>query len=266
MAGRLAAGAAAWGAAVACAQTAPASAFAPIPVPAKALGAAGDAEQWLWRLGAGGTVSTGNTESSRINVNVDGERVRERSRWTISGRILHARDADNLVGEQLAAYTRYDKDRTPNVFLFNQASVLRDRPANLSTRFAVGSGVGYHLQKGEDARWDVTIGLGYSVDRYLEPTEVRGEVRQSLDRVELLLGENSSHQVTRTTRLRQQLQLTPALNGGPLRAEWKGGVAVAMTEKLHLTVDLTVRYNSDPGTDLEKTDTLLITGVSMSLN
>lgn len=255
------------------AQMGPASPFTPPPLPPPVPVPAGvtvpqptDDQRWRWRLGVGGTLSSGNTESSRVNVNADGERLRGPSRWVFNARLLHARDANGLVGEQVAAYTRYDKDRTERVFLFNQGSVLRDRPANLSARVAAGSGVGYHVSKDEDARWDVTLGLGYSVDRYLRPTEVRGDVRSSLDRVELLLGENSSHQLTRTTRLKQQLLLTPALNDGPFRAEWKGGVAVAMTETLHLTVDVTVRYNADPGTDLKKTDTLLITGVSMSLD
>ena len=39
-------------------------------------------------------------------------------------------------------------------------------------------------------------------------------------------------------------------------------VSVAMTKSLNLTAGLSVRYNSDPGLNLKKTDTALVTGVS----
>ena len=62
----------------------------------------------------------------------------------------------------------------------------------------------------------------------------------------------------------QRLTVLPNLsNSGEWRASWNGGIAVAMTNVLSLTVGLTVAYNSEPGPGRKKTDTLFTTGLSV---
>ncbi len=41
------------------------------------------------------------------------------------------------------------------------------------------------------------------------------------------------------------------------------GLTVAMTQTVNLTAGLNYRYDSDPGTNLKKTDAMFVTGVSM---
>ncbi len=43
----------------------------------------------------------------------------------------------------------------------------------------------------------------------------------------------------------------------------KTGLTVAMTQRVNLTAGLNHRYDSDPGTNLKKADTMFVTGVSM---
>ena len=42
-------------------------------------------------------------------------------------------------------------------------------------------------------------------------------------------------------------------------------LAVAMNSRFALTASLNYRYNSDPGTDLEKRDLLFITGICVKM-
>lgn len=223
-------------------------------------------DHWHWELGLGASVSSGNTKSSSATFNADGSRLSAHGKWTVNGRLLYAKDANGTTAEQVAADSRYDHNVTPLVFLFGQVGGLRDRPANLDLRVTAGGGAGYHVIETPETIFDVTMGLGYAQDRYTRPTLVNDQVRTSLGRVEMLLGENSSHRLTDNTTFKQQLSLSPALDSSGLRAEWKAGLAVAMTAKLKLSVNASMRYNSDPGTGLKKTDTLVVTGVQLTLD
>ncbi len=223
-------------------------------------------DHWRWELGLGASVSSGNTKSSSATFNADGARLSAHGKWTVNGRLLYAKDAQGTTAEQVAADSRYDHNVTPLVFLFGQVGGLRDRPANLDLRVTAGGGAGYHVIETPETIFDVTAGLGYAQDRYTKPTLVNDQVRTSLGRVEMLLGENSSHRLTDNTTFKQQLSLSPALDSSGLRAEWKAGLAVAMTAKLKLSVNASTRYNSDPGTGLKKTDTLVVTGVQLTLD
>lgn len=223
-------------------------------------------DSWRWELGLGASASSGNTEATSATLNADGVRISAHGKWTINGRVLYAKDSQKTTAEQMALDSRYDHNLTTLMFLFSQVGGLRDRPANIDLRVTAGGGAGYHVVETPETIFDVTVGLGYAQDRYLRPTVVDDEVRTSMGRVELLLGENSSHRLTDTTNFKQQLSLSPALDGSGLRAEWKAGLAVAMTAKLKLSVNASVRYNSDPGSGLKKTDTLLVTGVQWTVD
>lgn len=223
-------------------------------------------DHWRWELGLGASVSSGNTEASSATFNADGARISAHGKWTVNGRMLYAKDANGTTAEQAAVDSRYDHNVTPLVFLFGQVGGLRDRPANLDLRLTAGGGAGYHVIETPQTTFDVTAGLGVARDRYTQPKVVNDQNRDSLDRVEMLLGENSSHRLTDTTTFKQQLALSPALDGTGLRAEWKAGLAVAMTAKLKLSVNGSVRYNGDPGVGVKKTDTLLVTGVQLTLD
>jgi len=228
-------------------------------------GADAPALGWKWVLGAGASSSSGNTDSTSVTFNLDGERTGADDKWRVQGRSLYVRDGTGTSAEQLAADVRHDKDISLKVFGFGQVGSLRDRPANINSRLTAGLGLGRHLIDTADHTWDATVGLGYAQDRYEEATEVNGRVRNSFGRAELLLGQSSSHRLSASTTARQQLDLSQALDGTGLRTEWKGGLAVAMTETLKLTANFSVRYNSDPGAGLKKTDTLLFTGISYTL-
>ena len=82
--------------------------------------------------------------------------------------------------------------------------------------------------------------------------------------MELVLSEESSHKITDSTSLRQKFSLFPDLReSGKYRAVLDVGLTVAMTQTVNLTAGLNYRYDSDPGTNLKKTDAMFVTGVSM---
>lgn len=224
--------------------------------------------QWRHLFGAGASFASGNSDASSLNVSYDGVRATTADKWSVTGRALYARDADETTGERLALGTQYNRDLDTDWFGFGAADALRDRPANLKLRGTVGAGLGYHVFRAEGGDFfDVSAGLGYSHDSYVEATEVDGVERMRYGRFELLLGEESSHRLTETTALRQKLRVLPNLrNRGEFRADFESTLTVAVNSAVSVTAGLTYRHDSDPGRGFEEGDTLFTTGVSVRMD
>ncbi|WP_326535623.1 DUF481 domain-containing protein [Pseudorhodoferax sp.] len=219
--------------------------------------------QWRYLLTAGANASTGNSKSAALNISGEAARVSTIDKWTFIGQSAYSRNDGETQTERYALGTQYTRDLTPTWFGFGSLDALRDKLANISLRSSVASGVGYHVLKNDRHSFDVSGGLGYSRDRYDEPTDVDGGLRDTYGRLELVLAEESNHKLTETTSLRQRLALFPNLRDtGEYRASFDTNVTVAMTKDMNLTAGLSWRYNSDPGVGTKSTDAMFITGVS----
>ena len=223
--------------------------------------------QFRYSLGAGASYSSGNTSAASVNIDADGVRATQDSKWRFGGKGLYARSDGVRTAATVGLGTQYDQDITPIYFGFGTLDYLRDEFANLGSRYSGFGGVGRHLIQRETLTWDISVGAGYTHDRYLEPADIKGRTRTSYGRAEALLAEESTHKFTETTTFRQKLSLFPAISGGGgYRAIFDTGIAVAMTPVLNLTAGFTYRYNSDPGTDFKKGDTLFVTGISVKID
>ncbi len=223
--------------------------------------------QLRYALGAGASYSSGNTSAASANVAADGVRATDDNKWVFGGKALWSRADGSTTASNVALATQYDQNFTPVWFGFGSADYLHDQFANLSARYAAHGGVGRHMVKSETLTFDLSAGVGYTEDRYLDPADIHGELRDNFGRAEAVLAEETSYQWTPTTSLHQKLSFYPAIsNGGGYRGVFDSGLAVAMTPRLNLTVGLTYRYNSDPGTGFRKGDTLFVTGIAMKFD
>lgn len=250
-----------------CRPCAAALLFAPALAFAQAQATVKPDGQMRYALGAGASYSKGNTDATSVNVSGDAVRATGDSKWHLFGKALRSTSEGERTAENLGLGTQYDQDITPEWFALGKADFLRDRLANLSSRVSVFGGAGRHLVKSETTTWDLSAGLGYTQDRYIDATVVNDELRTRYGRAELLLAEESSHKWTPTTSFHQKLSIYPALrSGGGYRGVFDSGVSVSMTERLSLTAGLNYRYDSDPGVGLDKNDVLFVTGIALKID
>jgi putative salt-induced outer membrane protein YdiY len=220
--------------------------------------------QWRYLLTAGANVSSGNNDARSLNLSGEAARQTENDKWIWNARADQARNAGVSTTDRYVLRTQYDRNISPDWFGFGSGETLRDQLANIDARYSVASGVGRHIWREERGYFDVSAGLGYTYDRYITSTDIAGAMRDRYGRLELVLAEESSHKLTDTTSLRQKFTLLPDLrDSGKFRAVLDTGLTVAMTPTLNLSAGLSYRYDSDPGTGLEKTDAMFVTGVSL---
>lgn len=219
--------------------------------------------QWRYLFTASANATTGNSDTANLNAKGDAVRMTEYDKLTFTGQASYANSDGAKTTQRLNAGSQYNRDFSPRNFGFGTADYVRDRPSNIASRFSVATGVGRHVIRGEDNSLDLSVGVGYSDDRYVTPSEVADSVRSTYGRLEGVLAEESNHKLTSNTSLRQKLTLYPNLrDSSAYRAQLDVGLTVAMTPTMNLTTGVNYRYNNDPGTGLKRTDAALITGVS----
>ena len=219
--------------------------------------------QWRSAGGLGFSASSGNVKSSNLTINGDVVKMTAADKWQIYGNALRGSVGGNTTAELFKLGTRYDFNLNADYFAFGLADIERNKFANLGWRLSAGAGLGYHLIKSDPVTWDIFGGFGFASDHYIDTAFVADRNRNSYNRLELLLGEESTHKLTATTAFRQRLVIYPNLsNGGHFRSTFDAGLSVAMSNTMSLGLTLGHRYNSDPGSGLKKSDLLLFTGVT----
>jgi putative salt-induced outer membrane protein len=223
--------------------------------------------QWRYAFGAGASRSSGNSNVASLNITGEAVRATGVDKLLFAGRGVYARTEGITTTENTQLGTQYNRDLSSEWFAFGRADALRDRPANIASRFSVHGGPGWHLIRGERLSWDISAGVGYTQDRYITPAEVGGAMRSEYGHTELVLAEESTHKWWDSTDFRQKLQFFPNLKkSGEYRAAFDANIAVAMNAALSLTAGLSYRYDSDPGVGHGPRDLLFVTGVSVKLD
>jgi putative salt-induced outer membrane protein len=215
-------------------------------------------------LGIGASTSSGNSDATNASLSFDGVRATDMQKSSVHANAQYARAGGVTTGEQIRLGGRHDRDFTPSFFSFGGLDFERNKFANLKLRSQASGGVGWHVLKSGAATFDIFGGLSYTRDRYLDPMLIDGRLRGGYDYAALLIGEESTHQLSENTSFKQRLTMQPNLkNTGEYRANWDAGLAVAMTRSMNLTVGATMAYNSEPGPGRRRTDSLLTMGVSV---
>ncbi len=223
--------------------------------------------EWRFAAGLGGTRSSGNAKSTSLNITAEALRITDNSKLNLAGRALYAESNDKVTASNQALGAQYDLDFTRLLFGFGKVDYLRDRPANIDSRQSTYGGIGYHVFRTDDHSWDLSGGVGYTEDRYVNPAKVAGALRTSYGRTEGVVSESSTHKVTSTTSLRQKLGIFPNLkDSGQYRVVFDGGLSVAINSSISMTAGVTYRHDSDPGLGLKKGDSLYVTGIAVKFD
>lgn len=220
--------------------------------------------QFRSAIGLGASLSSGNTKTNNLSFNADAVRATEQNQLSLYGNLQYARTGGVTTGDQLRLGARYDQNLSANLFAFGGLDFERNKFANLDLRSQLSAGLGWHVIKSPSTVFDVFGGLGYTADKYKAATVIDGANRSSYNYLSLLLGEESTHQLSDSTSFKQRLVVVPNMkNRGEYRANWDAGLAVAMSKAMNLNVGFAFAHNSEPGAGRKATDTLLTTGISV---
>ena len=220
--------------------------------------------QWRSLFTLGATVARGNTHTDTASLQADVIRLTDHDKWAFDANGQYASSDGARTANRQSGTALYSSDFTPRWFGFGQLDLLHDPLADIRSRTTLGTGVGFHALREDKLTWDLSAGLGYTMDRYAPPVVVDEELRSRYNHLDLLVAEESNHKFTDTTTFHQKLTVYPSLrNSDDVRTLFDAGLSVAMTKRLALTATFEHRYDSHPAEGLGRNDTQLVTGVSL---
>lgn len=229
--------------------------------------------KWHGNASVSLSYASGNTRSSSLALSTEAVRDTGENKISLYGQALGSRAESTTNGvattsttaNQWKAGVRYDKNLTETTFGFLAEDLMHDRIQQLSLRSTSSIGLGYHLIKTEETKWDLLSGLTYRVDRYNPPGVLIGNrLRTRFGAAQLLLGEESDSKLTASTRFKQKLVVTPNLgNERGVLATFDASLVVAINESLSLKVTVQDRYNSLAQAPIKKNDLLFLTGINV---
>lgn len=221
--------------------------------------------QWRGALSSALALAAGNTKSTNFNIGADALKATKEDKLSLFLTSLYgSRDVagkSEKTANLIRGGARYDWNLTDRTFVFGTLEAEKDQIQGLDSRLAGGAGFGYKMIKEPNLSWDLFGGVVQKQDRF-----TFGSRRISKSSTELMLGEESNHKISEGTSFKQKLTLFPNLsNSGELRGQFDAGFVTALGKGIGLQVTLSNRYNSEAPIGTKKSDTLLLTGITMAL-
>ncbi len=213
---------------------------------------------WRGAVNASYTSASGNNESTNASLFADAVRQTERDKMNASLRSVYGRQEANGVDELTAslfrAGVRYDLDFDDLKYGFAGFDSEKDKLADLKWRHSPSLGAGLHLRRTQTFTFDVFAGYSYSRE------ELYSGTTRSFS--EGLIGEETTHKFSESTSFRQRLAVYPNLtDSGEYRVVFDAGFLAPLVERWNLTLNYSVRYQSDPPAGIDKRDTLVFAGL-----
>lgn len=216
------------------------------------------ASSWQGNAALSFSRSTGNTNGTTYSFSVDEARSTENDKLTAYASALYGKSQGIVSADKTRLGSRYDHNLSPTLFGFGQVEFEQDRMANLELRSGIGGGLGYHVVKEVDLTFDVFGGLSHNRSDMMNG----GTVNTS----EVIMAEESTHNLTQNTRLKQKLSYYPSTQtGGEYRTVFDSSLVVNLNSTIGLSVSLQHKYNSDIGTGVKHSDTVFLTGLNIKL-
>ena len=191
--------------------------------------------------------TTGNTDSTALNVKLEFVRTTEHWRYRFAGTALVTSENGDKDNERYTAEAQADRKLDEKSYIFGVYRYDADKFGAYDPSQTATVGYGRQLMKSENHELKGEIGAGYRNQEDRLSGESEGEL------IARFLLDDAWHVFSTTTWTNRLLIETGSSN---TFTQFNTGVAVAMTDKMALKVGFELRNNSTvPPGESDKTDT-----------
>ena len=218
-------------------------------------------QEWKSGLNLGFALTRGNSETKNLSIGFLATRQTLHDKLGAYSNIVYAtNDAAGAVPSTTANTAgggfRYDHDIRKRLFAFVAADFFSDALQGLNIRAAEGGGLGFHAIKNDNTTLDFLGGLNYTHESYTVFTR---------NFVALIIGEDLTHKIGKSTVLTQDLNFFPDLNNtGEYRATFDFGTVTKLTHRLGWQNSFSDIYVTNPPAGKRQNDLVLTTGLNIS--
>lgn len=220
-------------------------------------------EQWSGGADIGMALTSGNSDTLNIALGLAMTRVTARDKTSAYAAAVYSRDStsgtSNTIANTIRGGLRYDRDINGKLFGYGFTDLEHNGLQDLTLRWVIGGGLGYHAIRKERTQLDLLGGLAMNREFFkgLDNDRTSAEAQA---------GQTLSHRLNSRVTLKEQLFIFPNLSdGGQYRINFDSALVTDITRRIGWQLTLSNRYLSDPPPGFEKNDLLLTTGLKIKL-
>jgi len=216
-------------------------------------------QQWTGRADLGFALTRGNSNTTNLALGMTMARETLRDRTSMYAASVLNRETTNGISRTVANTfrfgARYDRNINRRFFGYGFTDLEHNGLQNLTLRWVLGGGLGYHAIRNERTKLDLLGGVDMSREYFQGLNNDRTSA-------EAQLGQTLDHRLRPRVTLREQLYFFPNLSeGGEYRINFDAALAADLNRRLAWQVTVSDRYLSNPPSGLKQNDLLLTTGL-----
>lgn len=220
--------------------------------------------KWEGAVSVGGTITSGNTNTTLGKVDAAISRRAEKDRITMKAGFLYGEEEDPSTGddevtsENWLVGGKYDRFITKKAYAYGEGRYERDVIAKLSRRMTLGAGGGYQWVESNGTRFNTEAGLAYINEVY-----VGGG---SNDTVAVRLAYNFEKELNATVKFLHGTAWYPSIQDpSDYLLSTAAELRTALTCAIFATAKVAANYDSTPAPGAEKLDTIYTMGLGITL-
>ncbi len=220
-------------------------------------------EGWTGGADVGFALTSGNSDTTNLAIGLAATRATGNDKTSIYAASVYSRDSTDgdsrTTANTVRGGVRYDRDINRKFFGYVFTDLEHNGLQDLTLRFVVGGGLGYHAIRNERTELDLLGGLDWNREYF------KGDFNDR-STAEAQLGQTLVHRFTPRVSLKEQLFFFPNLtDGGRYRINFDASLVTDISRRIGWQVTVSDRYLSDPPPGFEKNDLLLTTGLKIKL-
>ena len=220
-------------------------------------------EQWTGGADTGLALTSGNSDTVNFALGLAMTRATTRDKTSVYAASVYSRDSTDgtsrTVANTIRGGVRYDRDINRKLFGYGFTDLEHNGLQDLSLRWVLGGGLGFHAIRNDRTQLDLLSGLAMNKEYFKDADNNRTSP-------ELQLGQTLSHRFNSRFSLNEQLFVFPNLSeGGEFRVAFDGSLVTDITKRIAWQLTLSDRYLSNPPPGFDKNDLLLTTGLKIKL-
>ena len=212
----------------------------------------------LWEITGAASIglAQGNTNSNNYGLQALATYKKDQNEGHLGADFFYSENNGNATTNSLRIFSQYNHLIGNQWFIGTFSSFLNNEIADLDYRFDTGVTLGYYFFKNDKTKLSLETGPGYT-------WENQDKLRS--DYFSLRLAQNFEHKFNKELKIWQSTILTPkASDLGDTLFIAEAGIQILLTEDWSLRTALRYQYDNTPAGSQDKSDILLLTGLSYS--
>lgn len=220
-------------------------------------------EGWSGGADVGFALTSGNSDTTNLAIGLNATRATTNDKTSIYAASIYNRDSTSgesrTIANTVRGGVRYDRDINRKFFGYVFTDLEHNGLQDLTLRFVLGGGLGYHAIRNERTELDLLGGLAWNREYF------KGDFNDR-STAEAQAGQTLSHRFSSRVSLKEALFIFPNLtDGGRYRINFDAALVTDISRRIAWQLTLSDRYLSDPPPGLEKNDLLLTAGLKIKL-